>query len=119
MLALLQEHGPLLSTMARLDEVSLLAGDQDEPPAATALLGEMKILIPLAGLIDVSEETQRINKQIDKVNQEIKRAQGKLNNEKFVSKAPEHLVQAEQEKLDSNQAALQELQEQLDKLKNL
>jgi valyl-tRNA synthetase len=117
--ALLEEHGPLLKSMARLDAVTLLPADQQEPPAATALLGELKILIPLAGLIDVAEETQRINKQIDKVNQEIKRAEGKLNNEKFVSKAPDHLVQAEQEKLQSNTAALQELQEQLEKLQQL
>ncbi|MFC3193107.1 valine--tRNA ligase [Marinicella sediminis] len=117
--ALLNEHGALLSTMARLDEVSLLSADQEEPPAATALLGEMKILIPLAGLIDVAEESQRINKQIDKINQEIKRAQGKLNNEKFVSKAPDHLVAAEQQKLQQNTTALKELEEQLNKLQEL
>jgi valyl-tRNA synthetase len=117
--ALLAEHGALLKTMARLEAVSILAEDQEEPAAATALLGEMKILIPLAGLIDVAEETQRINKQIDKVTQEIKRAQGKLNNEKFVSKAPPQLVEAEQDKLQQNTAALQELQEQLERLQNL
>ncbi len=115
----LATHEQLLTTMARLESVSLLTAAQEEPASATALLGEMKILIPLAGLIDKTEESQRINKQMDKINQEIKRAQGKLNNEKFVSKAPAHLVAAEQEKLLSNQSALTELQEQLEKLNSL
>jgi len=113
----LETHNALLKTMARLNTIELLEGE--EPPAATALMGNMKILIPLAGLIDVAEETQRITKQIDKINQEIKRAAGKLANEKFTAKAPAHLVEAEKEKLAQNQVALKELEEQLDKLKSL
>ncbi|TDR20783.1 valine--tRNA ligase [Marinicella litoralis] len=115
----MQSNLPLLKTMARLEALSLIQNDQEEPPAATALMGEMKILIPLAGLIDKTEESKRINKQIDKINQEIKRAEGKLNNEKFVNKAPDHLVAAEKAKLESNQVALQELNEQLEKLDKL
>ncbi|WP_323373309.1 valine--tRNA ligase [Marinicella marina] len=115
----LANHNNLLKTMARLDRVSLLTEGDEEPAAATALLGQMKILIPLAGLIDKEEETKRINKQIDKVNGEIKRASGKLNNEKFVNKAPAHLVDAEKAKLEQNQVVLRELEEQLEKLKSL
>ncbi|MCF6301169.1 MAG: valine--tRNA ligase, partial [Proteobacteria bacterium] len=95
----LLKHQALLQTMARLEHITLLTAEQNEPPSATALLGEMKILIPLAGLIDKAEESQRINKQIDKTNQEIQRGKGKLNNDKFVNKAPEHLVAAEKDKL--------------------
>ncbi|WP_154222419.1 valine--tRNA ligase [Marinicella rhabdoformis] len=107
----------LLKTMARLASVNLLEGE--EPPAATALMGDMKLLIPLAGLIDVAEESARLNKQVAKVTQEIKRAEGKLANEKFTAKAPAHLVEAEKEKLTQNEKALTELQEQLEKLSNL
>ena len=115
----LTTHEQLIITMARLSEISLLTANQAEPAAATALMGDMKILIPLAGLIDKEEETQRINKQIEKINQEIMRGEGKLKNEKFVSKAPDHLVAAEKDKLTSNKTALQELSEQLEKLKSL
>jgi valyl-tRNA synthetase len=115
----LDSHRQLLQTMARLDDVSLLADGDEEPAAATALLGQMKILIPLAGLIDKDEETKRINKQIDNINQEIKRGAGKLNNEKFVNKAPDHLVAAEKDKLAQNQTTLQELEEQLEKLNSI
>lgn len=107
----------LVKTMARLASVELLEGE--EPPAAAALMGDMKLLIPLAGLIDVAEESARLNKQIEKVTQEIKRAEGKLANEKFTAKAPPHLVEAEKEKLHQNQKALTELKEQLEKLKAL
>ncbi len=115
----LQNNQTLLKTTARLTDIKLLTAAEDEPASATALMGEMKILIPLAGLIDKTEETKRINKQIDKTKQEIQRGTGKLNNEKFVNKAPEHLVAAEQDKLKANQAALTELQQQLDKLNSL
>jgi valyl-tRNA synthetase len=115
----LNSHRELLKTMARLDEVFVLVDGQEEPAAATALIGQMKILIPLAGLIDKDEETLRISKQIEKINGEIKRASGKLNNEKFVSKAPAELVEAEKEKLAQNESALKELKEQLDKLRLL
>ncbi len=107
----------MLKTVARLSNIQLLEGD--EPPAATALLGDMKILIPLAGLIDVTEEMRRINKQINKVKQEIKRAEGKLANKKFVTKAPSHLVDIEKNKLTQNQKALAEFNEQLKKLESL
>jgi len=113
----LQQQLDLLKVMARLNSVETLSGE--EPPAATALMGDMKLLIPLAGLVDVAAETVRIGKQIEKVNQEIKRAEGKLNNEKFTAKAPAHLVAAEQDKLTQNQHALHELEEQLQKLQAL
>ncbi len=112
----LASHQPLLQTMARLEAIEVLHAGDEEPASATALMGEMKILIPLAGIIDKVEETNRITKQMDKINQEIKRSSGKLNNEKFVSKAPTHLVDAEKDKLQANQQALRELQEQLEKL---
>ncbi|MGJ8662774.1 MAG: valine--tRNA ligase, partial [Marinicella sp.] len=115
----LNQHNALLKTMARLDEVVLLTDGEEEPAAATALLGQMKILIPLAGLIDKEEESKRINKQIDKITSEIKRGEGKLNNEKFVSKAPAHLVDVEKDKLAQNQSALKELEEQLEKLQSI
>ncbi len=116
---LMTTHKELLITMAKLADVSLLQEDKEEPASATALMGEMKILIPLAGLINKDEETQRINKQINKTTQEIKRSEGKLSNDKFVNKAPEHLVEEEKNKLQSNQTTLQELKEQLIKLNNL
>lgn len=113
------QHQDLISTMARLDGIELLPDGSQEPPSATGLIGTTKVLIPLAGLIDKDEEMQRIDKNIAKVEQEIKRAEGKLNNEKFTAKAPESVVNAEREKLQQNLTALNELKEQRNKLEQL
>ncbi|KAA3638546.1 MAG: valine--tRNA ligase, partial [Proteobacteria bacterium] len=113
------KYHSLIHTLARLEGLELLAENSEEPPSATGLIGTTKVLIPLAGLIDIDEEMQRIDKNIAKVAQEIKRAQGKLNNDKFTAKAPESVVNAEREKLQENQTALKELKEQRSKLDQL
>jgi len=115
----LTQHRDLLMAIARLESLELLADSSQEPPAATALIGTTKLLIPLAGLIDKQEESERIAKNIHKIEQEIKRAEGKLNNEKFTAKAPESVVNTEREKLLQNQTALKELKEQQQKLADL
>ena len=55
--------------------------------------------IPLASLVDIQKEKERLAKEIERVKAEINRAQGKLSNEKFVSKAPEAVVAEERKKL--------------------
>jgi len=114
-----ENHQTLIHTMARLEGIELLSENSEEPPAATGLLGTTKVLIPLAGLIDKAEEMQRIDKNIDKVEQEIKRCDGKLNNEKFTANAPEQVVAVEREKLNGYKTALKELQVQRTKLEQL
>jgi valyl-tRNA synthetase len=66
--------------------------------AMSAVLSGAEIFLPLAGLINVEEEIARLRKELDKWNKEVKRVQGKLANERFVSSAPEAVVAAEREK---------------------
>ena len=73
-----------------------------------------KVLIPLAGLIDKDAELARLQKEIDKLETEVKRLNGKLSNANFVDKAPEAVVNKEREKLADAEAALAEIFE-LDK----
>ena len=117
-LTLLQDNLALLQAIAKIGDITALK-DEEAPPAAAAILGDMKILIPLAGNIDVGEETNRISKQITKLEQEVKRCQGKLSNQKFVANAPADLVEKEKQKLAEYQQQHQELSEQLGKLKSL
>ena len=79
----------------------------------------MKLLIPLAGLIDKDEELKRLAKEIEKLEKELGRIEGKLNNEKFVSKAPEAVVEKEKAKAADARAALENLQEQQEKIAKL
>lgn len=87
--------------------------------SATALVGDMEILVPMAGLIDKDAETARLNKEIEKLEKEVSRTQGKLNNEKFVGKAPAEVVQKEKDKLADYEAALAKLKEQVQKIAEL
>jgi valyl-tRNA synthetase len=90
--------------------------DENAPESATALVGNMKILIPLAGLIDKQAELDRLNKEIGKISGEIKRLEGKLGNPNFVDKAPKAVVAKERDKLAAAQEAFSHLNGQLEKI---
>ena len=75
--------------------------------------------MPLAGLIDVSAETARLEKEIGKLEAGLKSVTGKLSNEKFVSNAPDAVVAKERAKQEEMQTALSALRSKLDELNNL
>jgi len=79
----------------------------------------MKILIPLAGLIDKDAEMARLTKEIERKNGELQRCEGKLSNAGFVDKAPAAVVQKEQEKATELRSAIKSLQEQQHKIQSL
>ncbi len=108
-----------LDFLARLESATLLKDDDNTPESAIALVGKMKILIPMAGLIDKEAEISRLEKEIGKVQQNITRIEGKLNNPKFVDKAPEAVVQKEKDKVAADLAVLENLQQQLSKIQAL
>ena len=62
-----------------------------------------QIYVPLGELVDLEKEKARLSAEIERINAEIARAEGKLNNESFVSKAPAKLVEAEREKVKKYQ----------------
>ncbi len=66
--------------------------------AMSAVLTGAEIFLPLAGLINIEEEISRLEKELAKWTSEVKRVQGKLGNERFVSNAPEEVVEAERAK---------------------
>jgi len=73
--------------------------------------------MPLGDLVDINEEISRLNKEIEKMHSEIKRGESKLNNQGFVSKAPEQLVESERIKLKDNIAMLETLEKRVANLK--
>ena len=116
---LLETHAHLLQTLARAESIRLLENESEAPPAATALLGATKLLVPMAGLIDIEAEWSRLSKQREKQRTERERAAQKLANESFVSRAPAAVVEKEKLRLAELDSALGELDERLERLREL
>ncbi len=114
----LKDYQGFLSSLARLESVKILPTEETAPPSSTALAGTLEILVPVAGLIDIDAEVNRLQKEIDKLNNENKRLSGKLGNARFVDNAPAAIVEKEKEKLVNTEQALAKLVDQQQELKS-
>ncbi|MCQ8127440.1 valine--tRNA ligase [Methylomonas rivi] len=115
----LQATESYLLKLGRLESITWLRLTDNTPESAIALVGDMKILIPMAGLIDKDAELARLEKEIQRIEKEVPRIEGKLNNAAFVDKAPPEVIAKEREKLASLQSSLKNLNEQYGKIKAL
>ncbi|MCC5489003.1 valine--tRNA ligase [Vibrio lentus] len=102
----------VLTSLAKLDDIKVLADGEATPACATKLVGKSELMIPMAGLIDKDAELARLDKEVAKTHGEIKRIEVKLGNEGFVAKAPEAVIAKEREKLEGYQETLVKLEEQ-------
>jgi len=115
----LNNNTQFLSKLAKLDSITLLDETEEAPLASTQLVGNMEVLVPMTGLIDLDAELARLNKEIEKLEKEINKLSGKLGNEKFVANAPAEVVNKEKEKLEKAESSLMQLKEQLKKIQSL
>ncbi len=113
------EQSMLLQRVGRVESVTILADDDEPPTCATALLGDMRLLVPMKGVIDVEAERARLMKQQDKVNVDLQRSNAKLVNEKFVNNAPPEVVTQERARVVEFERTILQLREQLEKLHEL
>ena len=81
------------------------------------MIANAAIYIPFAELVDISAEIERLNKEKARLDGEIKRCQGMLSNEKFISKAPEAKINEEKEKLEKYTLLRDQVAERLATLK--
>ncbi len=109
----------LIAFLARTETIRVLEDDEAAPESALSLLGDMRILVPMAGLIDKNAELARLDKQITQTQADVQRAEAKLGNEGFVSRAPEAVVNQERARLDSHRRTLEELQGQRERIASL
>jgi len=109
----------LLERVGRVESIVTLASSDTAPASATALLGEMRLLVPMKGIIDVEAEKDRLNKQLAKISSDIQRSRGKLGNDKFVNNAPAAVVIKERERLAEFEHQVAQLNEQRAKLESL
>ncbi|MFQ5634259.1 MAG: valine--tRNA ligase [Gammaproteobacteria bacterium] len=116
---LLDVHARYLTQLARLENIEIPDADVEPPPSATALLGTMKILVPMAGLIDVAAERQRLGKNRERASAAHDRARAKLSNDKFRANAPADVIAREEARAESLQQEISQLDEQLHRLDQL
>jgi len=103
----------LFKRLGTIEHIDWLEPGSAAPPNALALVGDLKVMVPLAGLIDLEAERARLEKEIGRKEQEVQRLTGKLGNESFVDKAPAEVVERERQKLADAEAALATLREQV------
>ena len=115
----LSKNSQYLRKLAKIAQIDWLAADDAVPLAATALAGELEILVPMAGLIDKDAEINRLNREIGKLESDQTRLQGKLGNAAFVDKAPAAVVAKEQDKMHAQRQALETLREQLQRIRGI
>lgn len=108
-----------LRKMAKLESIIWLNSSESAPESAMALVGDLRILIPMAGLIDKEAELARLDKEIQKINNDLPRIEGKLNNPAFVDKAPPEVIDKEKAKLADLRSTLNNLEQQQHKIRAL
>ena len=115
----LERHRRALSTLGRLETIDWLDDHAPVPEAATALVGGMNILIPMAGLIDKAAEIARLDKEIAKLRKEEERGAAKLGNTDFLGRAPATVVEKERIRLAELQTAILKLEEQRTRIRQM
>ena len=115
----LERFTSLLTSLVRPEKLEWLAAKAERPPAATALVGKLELLVPMAGLIDQTAELARLDKELDRKRQDLSRAEAKLQNPSFTTKAPKVVVQKERQKLQEIEAALAKLEARREAIESL
>ncbi|WP_119717265.1 valine--tRNA ligase [Cognatilysobacter tabacisoli] len=94
-----QRFDSQLRFLTRLERIEFIADAQAAPASAPAVVGELTLLVPLEGLVDLSAERARLDKEIKRVQGEIAKCNGKLASETFVQNAPAAVVEQERKRL--------------------
>jgi valyl-tRNA synthetase len=108
-----------LERLAGIETLTVLGPDAVAPESATALVGEMSVLVPMAGLIDVKAEVERLKKLLAKAEQELAKTRVKLSNENFVRNAPPDVVKTEREREADFERQVRSIKAQLDRFGGL
>jgi valyl-tRNA synthetase len=113
----LERNNETLRKLGRIESTQLLGSGDQAPDSAIALVDQMRVLIPMSGLIDKEAELERIAKETEKLKKALPRIEGKLNNLGFLAKAPEQVVEKEKARLKQLQVALENLEQQSRQIK--
>ncbi|MBW6512392.1 MAG: valine--tRNA ligase [Desulfuromonadaceae bacterium] len=117
--AIINENAAYLTPLARVGELTCGVAVARPEKAATQVVGDVEVLLPLAGLVDVAEEIKRLEKEISKVQKDVDLFSKKLSNEKFVANAPAEVLDKDRSKLLAAEEKLKILDESLQRMQAL
>jgi valyl-tRNA synthetase len=118
-LTTLQQQVRSLEILAKIDGLAFNPADDRPQAAAKAVVDDVEIYLPLAGLIDFAEEDRRLTKELDKISKDLTTAQRKLANEDFMAKAPAEVVAKEKERVQTLTEKMAKLKSHKEKIKAL
>jgi valyl-tRNA synthetase len=118
-LAILKSNEGYIERFCNPEELTIATDIETPDKAMTAVVTGVDLFLPLEGLINIEEEIARLQKELEKWNKEVARVQGKLNNEKFVSKAPQKVVDEEKAKEKDYLEKRSKVEARIQELKNV
>lgn len=108
-------------SLAKVDTLTIVnagdGADKELPLSSSSMVGQLKVLVPMKGLIDPTAELNRLAKAQEKLIKQAESLRSKLSNEAFVSKAPANVVETEKAKLAEMDNQLAEMNKQIEQLK--
>ena len=108
-------------SLAKVDTLTIVnagdGSDKELPLSSSSMVGQLKVLVPMKGLIDPTAELNRLAKAQEKLTKQAESLRSKLSNESFVSKAPANVVESEKAKLAEMDTQLAEMHKQIEQLK--
>ncbi len=114
-----ERFAPLLQSLGRLNSSQWLDDAADTSQYSVALVGDLKVLVSLKGLVDVEDELGRLGKLLQRELTDLKRSEGKLGNSRFVDNAPPAVVEQERERLIAHKTKVAGFEAQIEKLEKL
>jgi valyl-tRNA synthetase len=117
--AQVEKHHAYLTRLAGLESIGLLDSGANPPESATAILGELTLLVPMAGLIDPRAEMERLGKRIAKIESDLAKLRAKLGNANFAKNAPPDVVASDRARVAELEAQNESFARQLERVRRL
>ena len=115
----LEAHEPYLIRLAGIESIRVLGAGEAAPQSATALVGELAVLVPMAGLIDAGAEAERLEKLLKRAEADLAKVRARLANQSFVANAPAQVVEADRARRGELERAAADLAAQLERVREL
>ncbi|OGY46229.1 MAG: valine--tRNA ligase [Candidatus Buchananbacteria bacterium RIFCSPLOWO2_01_FULL_46_12] len=114
---IIKDQSEVIKSLARLGELEVLVKGKKPAGSLSALAAGLEIYLPVSDMIDIGKEVSRLNLEVKRVKDFIIHLENKLQNQKFLERAPKNIIANEQKKLEENKENLGKIQQQLKSLK--